>query len=79
MVKQFINYIKNLINLITKKMKDIKIKPIPVEVQDLLDDAANLYTTSKATTNAGVFLRMFSKLFSPSVIIKMFAHKLTKQ
>jgi hypothetical protein len=49
-----------------------------MEVQELLDAGAKAYTESPSTTNAGFILRLFCKIFKPSTIIKMFAHKLTK-
>lgn len=43
-----------------------------------LTEVAKKYTESKATTNLGVVGRFLVKLFPPSLIIKMFAHKLSK-
>lgn len=51
---------------------------IPEPIQQVLDNAAVVYSESKATTNAGIFLRLFCKFIKPTTIIKMFAHKLAK-
>lgn len=52
-------------------------KEIPEEIKVVLDAAAKTYSDSKATTDAGVVLRLLSRLFKPSTIIKLFAYKLT--
>lgn len=54
-------------------------KQIPQPIQDALDKAALRYSESNATTNAGRFLRFISGIISPSIIIKLFAHKMTKK
>lgn len=48
---------------------------IPEPIKDALDEAANSYSLSPATTNAGRFLRFISRFIKPSTIIKLFAHK----
>lgn len=50
---------------------------IPEPIQNALDKAANKYSNSPSTTNAGFILRLVCKFISPSTIIKMFAHKLS--
>lgn len=62
-------------------MKNIKLSDlnnIPEPIKDILDQGAQTYAESPYTTNAGFFLRFICKLFKPSTIIKMFAHKLSK-
>jgi hypothetical protein len=49
---------------------------IPVELINLLQEGARQYTASKATTDAGVVLRLIAKFIPVSLIIKLFAHKL---
>lgn len=51
---------------------------IPDPIKNALDDAAQSYAESTATTNAGFVLRFLCKFIKPSTIIKMFAHKLSK-
>jgi hypothetical protein len=62
--------------MITNKNKTMK--KIPVEITNLLDEAAKKYSESKATTNAGAVLRFLAKFVSTSTIVKLFAHKLVK-
>ena len=50
---------------------------IPEPIINALDSVAKKYSESPSTTNAGFFLRLFCKLFKPTTIIKMFAHKLS--
>jgi hypothetical protein len=62
-------------------MKNIKLSDldkIPQPIKDVLDQSAQTYAESPHTTNAGFVLRILCKLFKPSTIIKMFAHKLSK-
>lgn len=47
-------------------------------INSVLENAAKKYTESKATTGAGVILRLIVKLIPTRVIIQMFAHKLNK-
>ena len=49
---------------------------IPEPVKNVLDAAANEYTNSPSTTNAGFILRFICRFLKPSTIIKMFAHKI---
>ena len=49
---------------------------IPEPIKNLLDEAANKYSSSPSTTNAGMFLRFICKFIKPTTIIKMFAHKI---
>lgn len=51
---------------------------IPQDILDNLNKVADDYTKSKATTNAGRILRIIASIIPPSIIIKIFAHKLTK-
>jgi hypothetical protein len=51
---------------------------IPQPIKDVLDMSAQKYSESIHTTNAGFFLRLLCKVFKPSTIIKMFAHKISK-
>jgi len=53
-------------------------KKIPVEITNLLDEAAKKYSESKATTDAGAVLRFIAKFVSVNTIVKLFAHKLVK-
>lgn len=46
-------------------------------IKSMLDEAANAYSDSPATTNAGRILRFISRFIKPSTIIKLFAHKLS--
>ena len=48
-------------------------------IKEMLDEAANRYSESPATTNAGRVLRFVSRFIKPSTIIKLFAHKLTSK
>jgi|688.fasta_scaffold1845901_2 hypothetical protein len=52
---------------------------IPPEISNLLDEAAKKYSESKATNDAGRFLRFLARFISPSTIIKLFAHKITNK
>jgi hypothetical protein len=64
---------------VTKTFKGVFEAIYPVDdVKDLLDAGAKAYTDSPSTTNAGFILRLFCRIFKPSTIIKMFAHKMTK-
>jgi hypothetical protein len=58
------------------KMKDLD--KIPEPIKNILDESAQSYAQSPHTTNAGFFLRLLCKVFKPSTIIKMFAHKMSK-
>jgi len=51
---------------------------IPKEILDNLNDVAKKYSESKSTTNAGRILRFLASIIPPSIIIKLFAHKLSK-
>lgn len=51
-------------------------KEIPNEIQNILDKAAQKYSQSEATTNAGRVLRFIAGIIPASTIIKLFAHKL---
>ena len=52
-------------------------KEIPKEIQDTLNLAANAYSQSPATTNAGRILRFIARILPPTTIIKLFAYKLS--
>jgi hypothetical protein len=58
-------------------LKNNNMNNIPEPIQNALDKAANKYSNSPSTTNAGFILRLVCKFISPSTIIKMFAHKLS--
>ena len=62
--------------MITNKTNTMK--KVPVELTNLLDEAARRYSESKATTNAGSVLRFLAKFVSTETIVKLFAHKLVK-
>jgi hypothetical protein len=51
---------------------------IPAPIKLVLDEAAQKYSESHHTTNAGFILRFICKFIKPSTIIKMFAHKISK-
>ncbi|MEO7977771.1 hypothetical protein [Flavobacterium sp.] len=53
-------------------------KEIPPLVKAVLDEAAQTYSKSKATTNAGRILRFFASFVSVDTVVKLFAHKLSK-
>jgi hypothetical protein len=53
-------------------------KEIPEEIKDVLNFAAEKYSNSKATTNAGRILRLFSRFITVDTVIKLFAHKVHK-
>lgn len=50
---------------------------IPKDIQNTLNVAANAYSQSPATTNAGRILRFIARILPPTTIIKLFAHKLS--
>ena len=49
---------------------------IPPVIKTALDQAAQQYSQSAATTNAGRVLRFFARFVSVDTVIKLFAHKL---
>lgn len=49
---------------------------IPTVIKTALDTAAQQYSQSPATTNAGRVLRFFARFVSVDTVIKLFAHKL---
>lgn len=51
-------------------------KEIPPVIKTALDQAAQQYSRSPATTNAGRVLRFFARFVSVDTVIKLFAHKL---
>lgn len=63
---------------IFKKLDMSELDKIPEPIKNLLDGAADEYSNSLATTNAGRVLRFICRFIKPSTIIKMFAHKLSK-
>lgn len=67
---------------IKQVLKDV-VKEVAIEsidpIKSILDEAANKYSDSPATTNAGRILRFISKFIKPSTIIKLFAYKLTNK
>lgn len=50
---------------------------MPPEIKDALQEVANKYANSPATTNAGTVLRLIAKFIPISMVIKLFAHKLS--
>lgn len=48
---------------------------IPPIIKEALDKAAQQYSQSTATTNAGRVLRFFARFVSVDTVIKLFAHK----
>jgi hypothetical protein len=51
-------------------------KEIPSIIKLALDQAAQQYSQSPATTNAGRILRFVARFITVDTIIKLFAHKL---
>ncbi|MEO6176946.1 MAG: hypothetical protein ABIP27_17465 [Flavobacterium circumlabens] len=51
-------------------------KEIPPIIKTALDQAAQSYAQSKATTNAGRVLRFFASFLTVDTVVKLFAHKL---
>ena len=47
-------------------------------IENLLINAATKYSQSPATTNAGRILRFIAKIVPVGVVVKLFAHKLSK-
>ena len=64
--------------LFNKNIDMADLDKIPQPIKDVLDLGAQKYSESLHTTNAGFFLRLLCKVFKPSTIIKMFAHKISK-
>lgn len=64
--------------ILNKEIQMTDLNKIPNPIKNALDEVAQNYANSKHTTNAGFFLRLICKLFPPTAIIKMFAHKLSK-
>ena len=56
-------------------MKQKKIDPI---IKDALQEVANKYSESKATTNAGVVLRFLARFITVDKVVKILSHKLKK-
>jgi len=50
-------------------------KKIPDPIKDVLQDAATTYANSKATTNAGRWLRFLAKIIPVDTVIKIFSHQ----
>ena len=67
-IQDNVDLIDNNADLKTFEALDIKVA---------LDEVANRYSESKATTNAGWILRLVSRFIKPSTVIKLFAHKLS--
>lgn len=67
--------IKEVLQDVVKEVAIDAVDPI----KSILDEAANKYSDSPATTNAGRVLRFISRFIKPSTIIKLFAHKLTNK
>ena len=53
-------------------------KQVPIEIVDVLQDAATKYSESTYTTNAGKILRVIDKVIPVSLIVKLFTHKLNR-
>jgi hypothetical protein len=47
-------------------------------IDNLLQEAATKYSQSPATTNAGKWLRFIAKVVPVGLVVKLFAHKLSK-
>jgi hypothetical protein len=47
-------------------------------ISSLLQEAATKYSRSQYTTNAGMILRAVASIIPTSLIIQLFAHKLSK-
>ncbi len=52
---------------------------LPKPIVNGLQKAATDYANSPHTTNAGLVLRFFAKVIPVSVVIKLFAHALSKK
>lgn len=50
---------------------------IPTEIKNELQAVAKKYSESKATTNAGRFLRFIARIIPVETVIKIFAQKLS--
>jgi hypothetical protein len=72
--------IKDIIqDVIETKKTEVELKTIEaLDIKVALDEVATRYSESKATTNAGWFLRLVSRFIKPSTVIKLFSHKLSK-
>ena len=57
-------------------MKQQKIDPI---IKDALQEVANKYSESKATTNAGAVLRFLARFITVDTVAKLLSHKLKKR
>lgn len=57
----------------------MKKQEIPPIVKNALDRAAQTYSQSEATTNAGRVLRFFASFLTVDTIVKLFAHKLNNK
>lgn len=74
-----LNTVASSINDLNQTVSNVKgLEKIPEPIVELLDAGATAYSDSNATTNAGRILRFICRFIKPSIIIKMFAHKLTK-
>lgn len=54
-------------------------KQIPDVLKNGLQEAATAYSNSKATTNAGVVLRLIARIIPVNLVLQLFAHKLKKK
>lgn len=79
MVKLFTQKFKQKIINFLKQIDMSKLQEIPEPIKEALDSVATDYSRSPHTTNAGFFLRLLCRIIKPTTIIKMFAHKLSKQ
>ena len=69
---------KILINGLNNLKRNNMKKEMPEEIKDVLNFAAEKYSNSKATTNAGRILRLFARFITVDTVIKLFAHKVHK-
>lgn len=51
-------------------------KEIPPIIKNALNKAAQEYSQSPATTNAGLILRLFARFVTVETVVKLFSHKL---
>ena len=68
----------NLKENLKEVVKEVAIEAVD-PIKSMLDEAANAYSESPATTNAGRVLRFISRFIKPSTVIRLFAHKLTNK
>lgn len=65
--------------ILNREIDMAQLENIPEPIKEVLDEAANAYSISPATTNAGRVLRFISRFIKPSTLIKLFAHKFSNK